>query len=125
MSKEIINISETLSDGAVVLLNEDFFEENNLDIDGVKKVIDGLFVLSYDSLNNDLELVDKKEKIEISKNVIMSNLVSMVRMILLDDGDFQLLVYFGALADPNTTVRQGLLHILELLAVVETQIMRA
>lgn len=122
MGKEVINISETLSDGAVVLLNEDVFEENNLDTEEIQQVINSFFVLAYNSINHDLSLAGKHELIEISEEPVLEELVSMVRMLLFDNGEFQLLVYFGKLANPKTTVRQGLLHVLELLALVEPQI---
>lgn len=116
---EVINISETVEDGAVVLLNDELFEENDLDADEQFNVVKSLFILAYDHLNIDLRQTTPTELIEISPDPIMFDLVSMVRMILMDDTDFQLLVYFGGRADPSTTLRKGLIHILEVLAAVE------
>lgn len=120
---EVINISETVNDGAVVLLNDELFEENELDADEQLNIVNSLFILAYDQLNADLLDVTDRELIEISPDPVLYDLISMVRMILLNDNnDFQLLVYFGKKAKKNTTLKQGLLHILEMLAVVEMEI---
>lgn len=120
--REIVNVSETVDDGAVVLLNEEFFEENRLDADEQLSVVNSLFILAYDSLNEDLRSVDDIELVEVSPDPIMYDLVSMVRMLLSDTSDFQLLVYFGGRVDRSTKLKQGLLHVLELLAVVEARV---
>lgn len=120
---EVINISETVNDGAVVLINEDLFEDNGLDADAQLSVVNSLFILAYDHLNADLKELDGTELINISPDPVLYDLVSMVRMILLNkNNDFQLLVYFGKKANKKTTLKKGLLHILELLSTVEAGI---
>lgn len=116
---EVINISETVDNGAVVLLNDKLFEDNALDADEQLNVINSLFILAYNQLNVDLREVNPETLINISPDPVLHELISMVRMILLEDSEFQLLVYFGKQANPDTKLTAGLLHILEILAVVE------
>lgn len=111
---ELVNITET-RDGAVFLI-----DDMGLGEDQAADLLLAFFTLAFDTLQKDFK--SAKGKIEISPDPEHRRVISVVRGALLN-GELQLLVYFGGEADPNTSLKAGLLHVVEVLATVRDEIL--
>lgn len=111
---EVLNITET-RDGAVFLL-----DDLGLIPEQAGELLTALFVLAFEQLTEDLQTAEGLIKISLDPE--HENAICVVRGILVE-GRFQLLTYFGGLANPQTTLRDGLLHIAELIATVREEIL--
>lgn len=110
-------ITEHAGGLATLAINNELFEP--LSVREREQLIRSILTLSRNKLNEDLELVSGHERIAVSPDPTHQNCVMQLRVLVSPQGRFTLLTYFGAQADPETRLHDGLLHALEVVAVCE------
>lgn len=111
---EVVSIIEHPSKNAVVILDETYFA----DIADQKATLENLFVLGRDRLMKEIENVPD-ELVPISIDPTHQNMVLILRLLLNDKGEFELLAYFGTSVDANTSLKTGLIHAVQVLMTLE------
>lgn len=114
VAKEFLSITEVPGENAVILL-----DSLGLPDDVFSGVVGASFVLAFQQLTEELQ--DVSGVIEISPDPSLKEAITSIKFLLVDD-EFQLLTYFGGLADPTTSLHDGLLHIAEILETTRTAI---
>lgn len=116
---ELVWIAEYPEKKSVVVVNGSIFE--NFTKKQQTALIKSLIVLGLDKLASDYEEAPENIKINISPNKDHDNIISGVSLLMNADKDVEILVYFGKQADPSTTVKESLFHVMKVLRTVSTQ----
>lgn len=125
-AKELMNITET-PDGNAVLLVADDVVEGHTDEDAdhpageLVALIDSCLVLSRSQIMTDAESIPlgDSRRVSISIDPEHEDAVTVIRILLTEDSTVQALVYFGGRASAAVSLRTGLIHAAEILAVVD------
>lgn len=116
---ELVWIAEYPEKKSVVVVSGSIFE--NFTKKQQTALIKSLIVLGLDKLASDYEEAPENIKINISPNKDHDNIISGVSLLMNADKDVEILVYFGKQADPSTTVKESLFHVMKVLRTVSTQ----
>ena len=81
-------------------------------------LIKSLIVIGLEKLSKDYENAPDVLTINISPNPDHDNIVSGVSLLMNSEKDVEILVYFGKKANPETTVKESLLHVMKVLRTV-------
>lgn len=115
--KEVASVTEIIGEQAVLLLDENIFE--NIEESKRKTVVEGLLTLTKDRLMKEYSAVDDVSKVSLSVDPSHQNTVIVLRMLMNEDNIFELLTYFGGKVNPETTVKNGLLHAAQIVSKIE------
>lgn len=86
-----------------------------------EQLIKSVLTLTRTKLMSDLDSVAGHEKISISPDKSHKDFVLQLRILVTPEGRFSLLTYFGAQANPETRLHDGLLHALNVVAICEQE----
>lgn len=118
---ECISVTEIPGRDAVVVLNEDLFSPLSEDPDEFTSLIRSFCVMARAQLSQDLANTDSDILVPVSDEERLSGVVMEIVMALGDDGQFVLLTRYGGRVDPRKSLRESLMHAMEVISVVESQ----
>ena len=118
---ECISVTEIPGKDAVVVLNEDLFSPLREDPDEFTNLIKSFCVMAREQLSQDLASTDSDSLVPVSDEERLSGVVMEIVMALGDDGRFVLLTRYGGRVDPRKSLREALVHAMEVISVVESQ----
>lgn len=118
---ECISVTEIPGRDAVVVLNEDLFSPLREDPDEFTGLIRSFCVMARAQLSQDLASTDSNSLVPVSDEKRLSGVVMEIVMALGDDGGFVLLTRYGGRVDPGKSLREALMHAMEVVSVVESQ----
>lgn len=118
---ECISVTEIPGRDAVVVLNEDLFRPLREDPDEFTNLIRSFCVMARAQLSQDLAGTDSNKLVPVSDEERLSGVVMEIVMALGDDGRFVLLTRYGGRVDPRKSLREALVHAMEVISVVESQ----
>ena len=118
---ECISVTEIPGRDAVVVLNEDLFSPLSEDPDEFTSLIISFCVMARAQLSQDLANTDSDILVPVSDEECLSGVVMEIVMALGDDGQFVLLTRYGGRVDPRKSLRESLMHAMEVISVVESQ----
>lgn len=118
---ECISVTEISGKDAVVVLNEDLFGPLREDPDEFTSLIRSFCVMARAQLSQDLANIDSDRLVPVSNEKRLSGVVMEIVMALGDDGGFVLLTRYGGRVDPRKSLREALIHVMEVVSVVEAQ----
>lgn len=118
---ECISVTEIPGKDAVVVLNEDLFSPLREDPDEFTGLIRSFCVMARAQLSQDLANTDSGSLVPVSDEERLSVVVMEIVMALGDDGRFVLLTRYGGRVDPRKSLREALVHAMEVISVVESQ----
>lgn len=122
---ECVSLTETVDRQVVTILNEDFFNPVMDNMEDFSALLGSLIVLAREKISQDLpSLSDKGDgfaggsEAKISKTDDVRFAESLVSVSICIDDSLNVfpLVFWGGRISSDTTLRQGLSHVLELLA---------
>lgn len=110
---ELVWIAEYPDQKSVIVVNEKVFERFS------KKqqtaLIKSLVVVGLDKLASEYKNAPDDVKINISPNADHKNIISGVSLLMNSENKVEILVYFGKNANPDTTVKKSLIHVMKIL----------
>ena len=118
---ECISVTEIPGRDAVVVLNEDLFNPLREDPDEFTGLIRSFCVMARAQLSQDLANTNSDSLVPVSNEERLSGVVMEIAMALGDDGQFVLLTRYGGRVDPRKSLREALVHAMEVISVVESQ----
>ncbi len=118
---ECISVTEIPGRDAVVVLNEDLFSPLREDPDEFTSLIKSFCVMARAQLSQDLASTDSDSLVPMSDEERLSGVVMEIVMALGDDGRFVLLTRYGGRVDPRKSLKEALIHSMEVVSVVEAQ----
>lgn len=118
---ECISVTDIPGRDAVVVLNEDLFSPLIEDPDKFTSLIKSFCVMARAQLSQDLASTDSDSLVPVSDEERLSGVVMEIVMALGDDGRFVLLTRYGGRVDPRKSLREALIHAMEVVSVVESQ----
>lgn len=118
---ECISVTEIPGKDAVVVLNEDLFSPLREDPDEFTGLIRSFCVMARAQLSQDLANTNSDSLVPVSDEERLSGVVMEIAMALGDDGRFVLLTRYGGRVDPRKSLRDALVHAMEVISVVESQ----
>ena len=118
---ECISVTEIPGRDAVVVLNKDLFSPLREDPDEFTKLIRSFCVMARAQLSQDLAGTDSNKLVPVSDEERLSGVVMEIVMALGDDGRFVMLTRYGGKVDPRKSLREALVHAMEVISVVESQ----
>lgn len=113
---ELVWIAEYPDKKSVILVDGAVF--NNFTKKEQTALIKSLIVIGLEKLSKDYENAPDDLTINISPNPDHDNIVSGVSLLMNSEKDVEILVYFGKKANPETTVKESLLHVMKVLRTV-------
>lgn len=118
--KELLWIAEYPGKEAVIAADEETFSTYS---ESEKQTfINSLIVLGMDKLNLDLlniPMNDNNKTIPLSVDARHKNIVVGMSFLMNDEKDFELLLYFGGKAHPQTELKKGLFHSMKVLETIK------
>ena len=118
---ECISVTKIPGRDAVVVLNEDLFSPLREDPDEFTSLIKSFCVMARAQLSQDLASTDSDSLVPMSDEERLSGVVMEIVMALGDDGRFVLLTRYGGRVDPRKSLKEALIHSMEVVSVVEAQ----
>lgn len=118
---ECISVTEIPGRDAVVVLNEDLFRPLREDPDEFTSLIRSFCVMARAQLSQDLANTDSNSLVPVSDEERLGGVVMEIVMALGDDGGFVLLTRYGGRVDPRKSLKEALVHAMEVVSVVEAQ----
>lgn len=109
VTNEVMHLRENAEGEVVVLLDEELMR--GLDSMSQTTLIRSVFIMATDQLVRDIE-DNPSGLVEVSPDPKLSEAVSAVSMLVDSYGLFNLLVQFGGRVNPETTLVDGLLHVM-------------
>lgn len=109
VTNEVMHLRENAEGEVVVLLDEELMR--GLDSMAQTTLIRSVFIMATDQLVRDIE-DNPSGLVEVSPDPNLSEAVSAVSMLVDSYGLFNLLVQFGGRVNPETTLVDGLLHVM-------------
>lgn len=120
--KEIINITEHPNGEAVVILDDYFFKRMNRSMK--RKAITDMCILAREKIMEDLSNTPESElnnRPKASPDTAHEKVVVVLRLLLNEQGDFELLTYFGKSFAEKVSLKDSLIHSAEVLSLIEKQ----
>lgn len=118
--KELLWIAEYPGKEAVIAADEETFSTYS---ESEKQTfINSLIILGMDKLNLDLlniPMNDNNKTIPLSVDKRHKNIVVGMSFLMNDEKDFELLLYFGGKAHPQTELKKGLFHSMKVLETIK------
>ena len=118
---ECISVTEIPGRDAVVVLNEDLFSPLRENPDKFTSLIKSFCVMARAQLSQDLASTSPDRLVPVSDEQRLSGVVMEIVMALGDDGRFVLLTRYGGRVDSKKSLREALVHAMEVVSVVEAQ----
>lgn len=118
---ECISVTEIPGRDAVVVLNEDLFSPLRENPDEFTSLVKSFCVMARAQLSQDLESTGSDKLVPVSDEKRLSGVIMEIVMALGDDGGFVLLTRYGGRVDPGKSLREALIHSMEVVSVVEAQ----
>lgn len=118
---ECISVTEIPGRDAVVVLNEDLFSPLRENPDEFTSLVKSFCVMARAQLSQDLDSTGSDKLVPVSDEKRLSGVIMEIVMALGDDGGFVLLTRYGGRVDPGKSLREALIHSMEVVSVVEAQ----
>lgn len=118
---ECISVTEIPGRDAAVVLNEDLFSPLRESPDEFTSLIKSFCVMARAQLSQDLASTSPNRLVPVSDEQRLSGVVMEIVMALGDDGRFVLLTRYGGRVNPRKSIREALVHAMEVVSVVESQ----
>lgn len=113
---ELVWIAEYPEQKSVIVVDEAVFSKFSKKQQSA--LIKSLVVLGLEKLGKAYDNAPEGLKIHISPNKDHDNIVSGVSLLMNSSNQVEILVYFGKQADPRTTVKQSLIHVMKVLRTI-------
>ena len=118
---ECISVTEIPGRDAAVVLNEDLFSPLRENPDEFTSLVKSFCVMARAQLSQDLASTGSDKLVPVSDEKRLSGVIMEIVMALGDDGGFVLLTRYGGRVDPRKSLREALIHSMEVVSVVEAQ----
>lgn len=118
--KELLWIAEYPDKEAVMAVDDDVFSQYNDEQQA--EFINSLITLGIDQISLEhlqIPMNDNTKTINISIDKRHKNIITGYSFLMNDDKDFQMLLYFGKKANPQTELKNGLYHAAKVLTTIQ------
>lgn len=116
---EVAVITEHVNKNVSLMLSEPFFKKYK---NGQQqRIIHALYVLAKNKLSHDMTLAPIEETIPISGDDNHNDFVAVIKLLVNDNADFEMLSYFGGQANPETSLQEGIQHLGEIIETLQLQ----
>ena len=120
VATEVFTITEQTPGNFVSLLNDDFFAERQ--VRNPNSYLKAMLVIGRHKILQEISRADRSQTVDIAVHRSFRDTVFSASFLLDDDMDLILLTYFGEKTPADTNYAEALVHVLEVLDILENDL---